>query len=241
MVDDQNTEQVDSADEDDIESRRRGTEELGRAMRALAEAVVLTEVHPTQLIAAARIADSLTDALTAESRSIRQIPAVDDMGSGVRYFSPVTGVGHPTSPPMERTLREDGSLVAWGTLGANFEGPPSLTHGGMIALIFDELLGWAATAVHAHGLTASLEVSYLRGVPLGKEITITARVVRQEGRKVWAEGDLALTSDQNRILSTAKALFVRPREELRHEYFDELTERSGRPALDSDHWHTPTA
>ncbi|WP_448256011.1 PaaI family thioesterase [Microbacterium aurum] len=226
---------------EEVERRREAATDLGRAMRALSDAVVLTELDTDALRDAARAIEDIAVALSARHRSIRQISALDDMATGIRYFSPVTGLGHPASPPFACSLRSDGALVARGRLGARFEGPPSLVHGGMIALVFDEILGWAATRVHAHGMTATLEVSYRRGVPLEEDVVVVAHITRQEGRKVWAEATLARAAEEDRILATARALFVRPRDELRHEYFDALTDASGQRVLDSDEWEAPTA
>jgi len=225
----------------ELESRREAVAELGAAMRSLSEAVVRAEADIPELRAAAAAARSLADRLWLTARGLRQVPSVDDLAGGTRFFSLGTGIGHPVSPPLRLAEEPDGTLVGQATLGARLEGPPGMLHGGMIALLFDEMLGWAAARAHAHGMTAQLEVTYRRAVPLDAEIVIVARTTSTEGRKVWTEATLARADDPGTLLATARALFVRPREELSREYFSGLVDAAGRPAPGADSWQAPTA
>ena len=52
-------------------------------------------------------------------------------------------------------------------LGAAYEGPPGLVHGGVAALVLDQMLGEAAGAGGKPGMTGTLTLRYRRGTPLG--------------------------------------------------------------------------
>jgi hypothetical protein len=78
-------------------------------------------------------------------------------------------------------------------------------------------------------------------VPLDAEIVIVARTTGHERRKVWAEATMARADDPDTPVATARALFVRPREELSREYFSGLVDADGRPAPGAESWEAPTA
>lgn len=55
------------------------------------------------------------------------------------------------------------------TLGAPYEGPPGLVHGGVCALVLDHILGEAASERLTKPLfTGTISVKYLRGTALGR-------------------------------------------------------------------------
>ena len=56
---------------------------------------------------------------------------------------PVTGRGNPLSPPIEFDLLPDGTMRGEVTLGLEYQGPPACVHGGVVALLFDAVLGRA--------------------------------------------------------------------------------------------------
>lgn len=59
-----------------------------------------------------------------------------------------------------------------------YKGWSKFLHGGMIGLIFDELLGWASREAGYDVMTARLEIRYRRPVPLGSTVDFSARVER---------------------------------------------------------------
>ncbi|MEU9365203.1 hypothetical protein AB0D71_10740 [Streptomyces avermitilis] len=70
-----------------------------------------------------------------------EIPAVGDFPGGVRMYSPVTGAGSP-SPRPPHVTPDSGGIDGRRTLGIVHEGPPGYGHGGMSAMLLDELMGW---------------------------------------------------------------------------------------------------
>lgn len=68
------------------------------------------------------------------------------------------------------THHEDGRCWTEFTLGPVYEGPPGLVHGGICALLLDQLLGEAATSqLSKPKFTGTITLRYLRGgTPLGR-------------------------------------------------------------------------
>jgi acyl dehydratase len=120
-------------------------------------------------------------------------------------YSPIVGPRNPLSPPVRMWI--DGDVLRGEvTFGAPYNGPPSMVHGGVIALLFDELLG-AANVVHGVGaFTGTLRVRYERPTPLGKPLRMVGWVDRMEGRKVFTLGELL---HDGVVTARAEGIFVR--------------------------------
>ena len=110
-------------------------------------------------------------------------------------YSPVIGPKNPISPPVriwKVPVGDDGVVEIHGevTMPAAYNGPPGSVHGGVIAEVFDELLGVTAVSNDAAGFTGTLTVIYRSPTPLGERLTMRAWLDRREGRKAWAKGVL---------------------------------------------------
>jgi uncharacterized protein (TIGR00369 family) len=69
---------------------------------------------------------------------------------------------------------------------ANHSGAPNLVHGGLLAALCDDAMAWASIAeARRFALTAETRLSYLVPVPVGQEITVTARLIGRHGSQVW--------------------------------------------------------
>lgn len=82
-----------------------------------------------------------------------------------------------------------------------------MAHGGIAASVLDEAMGWAMYAVGAWAMTARMDVKYRKPLPLGREVTVTAEVVRERGRVLDAEAQIR--GPGGGVLVEAKAMFVR--------------------------------
>jgi hypothetical protein len=119
-------------------------------------------------------------------------------------YSPIIGGLNPISPPVH--LWFDGTeMRGTVTLGAPYNGPPSLVHGGVIALIFDELLGALLVKHQRGGFTGTLSVRYERPTPLGKPLEMRAWLDRSEGRKSYALGELL---HEGNVTARAEGVFI---------------------------------
>ncbi|WP_299952561.1 PaaI family thioesterase [uncultured Modestobacter sp.] len=203
--------------------------ELGSALRELVDASVRTTADPTELRAATATARELSARLTASRRHRDQLPVLDDPVRFRRVFNPVTGVGSALAPPLA-IRREDGGVVAEAALGLPYEGPPGYVHGGVSALLLDQLLGSAAMVAGLWGMTARLELDYRRPVPLETPIVLRAAVTGTAGRRVLVNGTIALADAPEQPLVEAHGVFVAPRPERSAEYFGSITDADGQHA-----------
>ena len=81
------------------------------------------------------------------------------------------------------------------TLPRHMNGYRNVAHGGVLAALLDETMGWAATVfgkTHPMFVTAELTVRYLSPVPVEKEIDVRSRLVKDLGRLAYCEGELLL-------------------------------------------------
>lgn len=120
-------------------------------------------------------------------------------------YSPLIGRVNPISPPACFRF-EDGvvhGLVRFGPLHC---GPPNHVHGGIIAALFDELLGNVNVMNGLGGMTGTLTVRYRRPTPLFQELRLEGRHTGSEGRKVFAQGRLWLGET---LLAEAEGIFIR--------------------------------
>ncbi|MEU6355762.1 PaaI family thioesterase [Streptomyces sp. NPDC047072] len=194
---------------DDLEHRKAAITRLGDELRALVEATVRTAATPDTLHRVADEVRRLTARLTGRRRARAEIPDVDDFPAGARMYSPVVGPGSPLAPPVRITPTADG-LLGECTLGIAHEGPPGYGHGGMSAMLLDELMGRACASAGTPGLTVSLEVRYRRPVPLLTPLRILARVTRTDDRKIFVTGSITTEEDPATPLATGEAVFVTP-------------------------------
>jgi len=64
-------------------------------------------------------------------------------------------------------------------------------HGGIVAAVIDECMGWAAArAIGRLCLTAELTIRYLGAVPDNQELTVSTEVVKANRRLVAAKGEI---------------------------------------------------
>jgi uncharacterized protein (TIGR00369 family) len=87
-----------------------------------------------------------------------------------------------------------------------FEGHPGYLHGGIIATLLDEAMSKAVRALGRPSMTRKMEVEYLRPVPSGAPLRIEGRVVRNEGRKHWAEA--VIVDAEETVLAQSSGLFI---------------------------------
>jgi acyl-coenzyme A thioesterase PaaI-like protein len=97
----------------------------------------------------------------------------------------------PIAPDLEFD-ESDGGFGASTVFGPQFEGPPSLVHGGWIAHTFDEVLGRANAMGTFSGLTAELTVRYHHPTPLGARAEFHAHVDERRDRTTVVTGTLTV-------------------------------------------------
>jgi hypothetical protein len=195
---------------DKLLDRREAVAELGAGLRALTDLLVRTEVGADVLRDAARQLREVAPALREAIRDVAEPASVDDLMGGVRMFNPVIGAGNPIAPPLRIEIGADGA-EGWCTLGQAYEGPPMYGHGGVSAMLIDQLLGHAAAASGHPGVTTDLSVRYRRPVPLDVPLRVWGRVVKVEGRRISAVGGITTAAEPDVPLVEAEARFARLR------------------------------
>ena len=126
------------------------------------------------------------------------------------HFGHCFGCGelHPTGLHLVAHAGEGANLTAELTVTENHQGAPGLAHGGLLSLAFDEALGKLMWLLRAPAVTARLETDFIRPVPMGTTLHISARITGQVNRKVYCEAEGRLNSPDGDIAVKAAALFV---------------------------------
>ncbi|MET9388757.1 PaaI family thioesterase [Streptomyces sp. NPDC002928] len=194
---------------EELDHQRTAIAALGHELRALVDATVRTATPTETLHRVTEGVRRLTGQLTGRRRSRAEIPAVDEFPGGVRMYSPVTGAGSPLAPPMQVTP-DSGGVVGHCTLGIAHEGPPGFVHGGVSAMLLDELMGWACYAAGTPAMTVSLQMRYHRPVPVEIPLRVYARVTGTEDRKIFVDGSISIEDDPSVSVVTAEGVFVAP-------------------------------
>ncbi|KJE19807.1 hypothetical protein FF36_05928 [Frankia torreyi] len=194
----------------EMAAQRDAAAQLGAALRALTDASVRTLAPTATLLdVAARITQCLP-ALTAEQRDVGEPAPLDDPVAKLWLYNPVIGQANPIAPWLETTL-VDGVLTGRATLGLPYQGPRGYLHGGVSAMMLDQVLGDVVSASGRSGLTVSLSARYRRPVPLLAPLLVVGRVVEVADRKITAAGTIALESEPDQPLVEGVGIFVVPR------------------------------
>jgi acyl-coenzyme A thioesterase PaaI-like protein len=195
--------------------RRPVLGDLGDATRALMDALVRTDVDDETIAAAAEKVNEIADKLNASHRAGAFNPVPDEIVERFNAYNPVVGKVNPFAPPMVVDSEGDGRATARVTLGRVHEGPPLAVHGGIVALMIDQLLGHAVAAAGRPGMTASLTVNYKRPTPFDTELLVEAWVTEESGRKILAK--CTITANGN-VTAEADAVFLTLTHEQREKY-----------------------
>lgn len=168
-------------------------ERLANAIRRVTNQIVLTAATPEQLIRAAEQVEAVADALApATPEWTLSVPAFVNSRDPHGYFpfSPQIGLYNPLAPPLRVEIDDDNTVRGTVNLDAAYEGPPGCVHGGIIASLFDEILGIANITAQVGAMTGTLTIRYRSPTPLRTDLTFAARNVDVEGRKVFTNGTL---------------------------------------------------
>ena len=181
---------------------------LADAMRGVTDQMVRTHASPAVLAEAAAAVERAGALLEPETPPwYTSLPAMpeNDLDPHVYFpFSPMIGWYSPLSAPLDCDVH-DQTVTARATLGAAYEGPPGCVHGGIIAGLFDEVLGIANITAGVGAMTGTLTIIYRNPTPLYSELTFRGKTDRIEGRKVFTRGTLHV-GDQ--LCAEAEGIFI---------------------------------
>lgn len=117
------------------------------------------------------------------------------------------GPGNPQGLQLVFTLdNEAHTATANVNLTRLHEGAPGYLHGGIIATLMDEAMSKLNRPFGVLAMTRHLEVDYLRPSPVGKDLILTGRHLRRDGRKFFHEAEL--TTPDGTVLAKGRGLFI---------------------------------
>jgi acyl-coenzyme A thioesterase PaaI-like protein len=187
------------------------------ALRRLGNAFVAHQMDDAQLVEITKRIDALMPAVEGaperthaffnegpDSLLGRMNGGGDTPANSVFPDGVVSGKANPMG--MEATLwREGDEAVMEVTLGAAFEGAPGRAHGGVVAALFDEIMGLALSVGGTLAFTGRLAVTYRAPTPLGVLLTSRARLSQRNARKLTITAEL---HSGDTLLAEAEGLFI---------------------------------
>ena len=99
----------------------------------------------------------------------------------------------------------DGASVEF-EVPERFQSWAGMAHGGIVALLLDEAVGWAAWHAGHPGVTGRLQVSYRRPLKLGEPIRIVGKVDKMRRTLVYASAFIENREDGSRVADATAIL-----------------------------------
>ncbi len=183
---------------------------VANKLRELISSVLKEELEDQNWL---KVLESLTEAQETLTKfatgniSTRIKELKDEAGNTSMHFiaSPISGIANAIASPV-RYVSDDGvDIVAEANFSNQYEGPPTCVHGGIIAAVFDEVLGAANSRHGRPGLTGTLKIKYKAPTPLNKNLIIKSRVKEITEKKVLTQGEIY---HEGLLTAKAEALFI---------------------------------
>jgi len=184
------------------------------ALRDLGHAIVAHEVDDEVL---ERISSQAHELMTTVEASPGRVRAPLDMVHAVFVRPPadgrgrtnfpddiVTGKANPLGMAADIT-RQGEEAVLRITLGPAFEGAPGRAHGGAVAALIDEVMGFVLSINATPAYTGRLTITYRAPTPLGVEIEMRAKLHSRHGRKLRIEAE---ARHGTTLLALGEGLFI---------------------------------
>ena len=100
------------------------------------------------------------------------------------------------------------ALVDFGTA---LDGHPSIVHGGIVALVLDDVFGFSFEAMGVPmAVTANLNLNYRAPTPAGTSVLIRVYLERQENRKLYFQANVT-SLDGSVVYADSTCLYIIPR------------------------------
>jgi hypothetical protein len=199
--------------------------ELAAAVRRVTSVMIGAPLDDEDIRAATEGVAAIASALERVAGPGRRMRAQPDPAGHPQDFfptSPVIGFANPVAPPVE-VEAVDGGLRGTAYFDYPYEGPPTCVHGGVLAMVFDELLGAANIVAGSPGMTGTLTIRYRKPTPLRTHLRVEARFVERQGRKIMTTGTMY---HGDVLTAEAEGIFV----ELVPERFLKIVSENGDPS-----------
>jgi acyl-coenzyme A thioesterase PaaI-like protein len=194
--------------EAEVEQEREVLGGLAASVRALADASLRTTIDLEEVAEVRSAIDELTQRLRREQIEGSFGVSFTPEGTVRGHGNAVVGLRNPIAVPLDIHKDTEGRATAAFTLGALYEGPPGCVHGGVLALLLDQVLGECAASSGSPGMTGTLTLRYVRPTPLG-DASIEAWVDRVEGVKTIVRGELRRADGETTV--EVEGIFILPR------------------------------
>ena len=117
------------------------------------------------------------------------------------------GPENETGLKLKFVLDEDrGRFVCRFRLQGRFVGPPAHAHGGIIATILDEAMGKVNRLHNLVALTSTMDITYVKPVPLYKALRVEGWEERVEGREHYRGAEIR--NSKGEVLARSKGKFI---------------------------------
>jgi acyl-coenzyme A thioesterase PaaI-like protein len=127
----------------------------------------------------------------------------------VTYDGRCFGCGRHNPDGLQMSFERVGEeAVCELALGERFQSWQGLVHGGVIALMLDEAVGWAGWQAGHPGLTGRLEVRYREPLRPGERVRVVGRVDRVRRSLVYASARVERLADGARIAEASATLMT---------------------------------
>jgi acyl-coenzyme A thioesterase PaaI-like protein len=120
---------------------------------------------------------------------------------------------NPGSLAITITAGEGVEVTGQVTITDLQQGAPGRAHGGVLAMVMDELLGSLNWLFRRRSVTAHLGIDYIQMVPVDSTLYLSARAERVDGRKLFTSGEARLNGPDGEVCCRAEALFIQLREQ----------------------------
>lgn len=156
--------------------RREAVERLAAAVRALADAAAETGVDPESLDAITAEITALTERLAVMTddspySGLSWPPGDFSVPEGPMPLNPIIGACSPVRPEVQLRY-SNGAVAGRAVFTKRFVGPPGFAHGGISAMLGDQIVSVSGQAIGERTITKSLQVRYRRPIPLDEEIAL---------------------------------------------------------------------
>lgn len=130
----------------------------------------------------------------------------------VRYDHRCFGCGALNEEGMQMHFQPigEGVSAAEYEVPARYQSWAGVVHGGVIALILDEAVGWAAWHAGHPGVTGKLDVRYRHPLRVGERIRVVGRLEEQRRALIRTSAYIERISDGVRVAEATASLMEVP-------------------------------
>ncbi|AEW97001.1 MULTISPECIES: PaaI family thioesterase [Streptomycetaceae] len=126
------------------------------------------------------------------------------------HYDQCFGCGDGQSHGLHLAARagEGVTVTAEFTVRPAHQGAPGLAHGGVLVSALDETLGSLNWLLRVIAVTGRLETDFVRPVPVGATLHLTARCTGVAGRKIYGSAEGRIGGPDGPVAVRADALFI---------------------------------